>query len=1011
MIDPLAFTPAREAARVDALVAAARSRGLDGPLWLLCPHEGRRGALLDRLARAGGGWIHPLDWHGLLDLVEQRLARPSLPLLSPIDRLLTIEAALEFAAVHDRPLAHALRGDALQVARAVGEVVDHLRLHGWDGAVPPADAQGVARAHLTILGRVIRALDAHLDAVGATDLPRRLAALLGASSRPALRGVLIWVEGAERLSPLERHTLSLAAACGASVSLPPWIDRADDAIDPTATADTLREALRTGAGRAASDDGALRLLTTPDVHAEAEAVASIVAAHLESGGRPEDVTVVCGPEAGAWPRVARALDRWGLPWNGGGVLPAQLTPLWQVVRASLRLAWNGPDAVDLATALTAPGSGIFGSDRDYFLSVLRRLVPTTWGDVRGLLEESTAARDDEEDPVEAEARRARGEKIRKRVGQLIDCWEAAGPLHRRSPDERADALPAVFDGAVLPFLDPESIARSVRDPRALATWLAAADAVRGSLDVARRRIASRSHRAGRLFDVDRLLTDLEGAFPVLRDGAPAARRDGVSLVGEDAWACDRPALLIVTGFIRGRFPRTPAPTLLLGPAERALLAGVSADLSALPDETTHHALARRATLRLLSSAGDRLDLLAPHRTVGGDVTELSLALRDLLDRLPADTDPAAATLSFVAPRARAAAAIELLGRGEVADAIDEGAALAHDDVAWRDLFAARFRPDADFSIGAAAGPLLRGRTHHAGDLESLATCHYRYLMTALLDLRGAPLRRRPRINESTRQAVAREVLTRLDADFASHPAVPPERVEAAIADALQQHAPWSRRPDQHAERARLADDARDLATRYLEIRRTLSGAALEAAPDEGEVRPLLSLPDGSPVLVRLPATPTLRVTGEGGAVTPVLVQLTRQRTRSLASRRDVGLDVDGALLAEAPAGGAGVVLRVNLDQALVDLMRAEGAPESVVDVLTGGAPHSDWSAKAQLSLDEHAAASRARWTEALATVDANATFAPLDPDRAASLDKVRALPCSRCEARLGCRVGLRGSAP
>lgn len=1012
-----AFTPAREEARVQALLAAVRSRGLDGPLWLLCPHEGRRGALLDHIARAGGGWIHPLDWHGALDLMEHRLGLESRPLLSPSDRLLVVESALELAAAHDRALTAALRGNALDVAHAVAGVIDTLRLHGWDGELPGArdahDAR-VALGHLGILSKVNVALSAHLAATASTDLPDRLARVALAPPRPALRGVLLWVDGADRLSPRERHALTLAAACGATVSLPPWIDLPVDALDPEATAATLLDALREGAARAATDDGSLSVHLATDPLEEAEAVAALVDAHLSEGGRAEDVAVVCGPECGAWPRVARALDRWGIPWNGGGSLPVQQSPLWQIVRASLRLAWNGPDAIDLATVLAAPGSGIYGSDRDYFLSQLRRRVPSTWAEVRALLDESTAVEDtigadpssDAPDPSDAE-RRARGEQIRKRVGPLFSAWEAAGPLHRRSPDERADLLPEVIAGVVLPLLDPEAIARAVHDPRACAVWIAAADAIRAALDLVRRRLASAPHRSRRLHDVERLLTDLEATFPVLRDSAPAARRDGVALLGEDSWRCDHPGVLIVTGFLRGRHPRIPGPSLLLGPAERALLATLSDDLRALPDEEVLHALARRATLRMLSSPRRRLVLLSPRRTASGDHGEVALALRDLLDRLPDGAAPPR-ELPSSAPRSRAAATIRDLGRGDVSAALASGAELARSDLAWRDLFAARLRPDRGFSVGALVRSLVRSRLHDAADLESLLTCHYRYLMTSLLDLRPAPLRRRPRLSESVRHAVGRAVMARLDDALAGAPSVPRKAVEEAVESVVQQHAPWSERPDQRDLRRALVADCLDLADRYLELRHAVAGAAVEPAA-EASARPLLSLDDGSPLLVEMPVATTLRVTHAGGAETPVLVQLTRARASSLPQRRDVGLDVEGALLAQ----GAGAVMRLNLSSPAVDVMTAEEAPDAdaVLDAVASGAVRNELIHKAQLTLDDHAAAASARIAEELAAVDGEeGLFAPIDPDRAESLEKVKALPCPRCDARLGCRVGLAGGA-
>ncbi len=1009
-----AFTPAREEARVQGLVAAVRSRGIEGPLWLLCPHEGRRGALLDHLARTGGGWIHPLDWNALLDLLEHRLRIASRPLLAPTDRLLVVESALEHAAANDRGLSAALRGNSLEVTHAVVSVIDTLRLHGWDGELPAASdprAQRVALGHLGILSQVIVALAAHLAAVGATDLPDRLARVALAPALPVLRGVLLWVDGTDRLAPRERHALALAAACGATVSLPPWIDLPIDALDLDATADTLLVALREGVARAATDDGSLAMHRVTDPLEEAEAVAAIIEAHVTAGGRPEDVAVVCGTESGAWPRVARALDRWDIPWNGGGSLPVQQSLLWQIVRASLRLAWNGPDAIDLATVLAAPGSGIFGTERDYFLSLLRRRVPSTWTEVRALLDESTTlaepAPGDAPGP-EAAVRRTRAEQIRQRVTALFAAWETAGPLQRRTPDERADLLPMVFESVVLPLLDPAAIARAVHGPRACAVWIAAAAAVRSSIDLVRRRLASAPHRARRLHDVERLLTDLEATFPVLRDSAPTSRSDGVALLGEDAWRCDHPSVVIVTGFLRGRHPRIPGPMLLLGPAERVLLGTLSADLRALPDDEVLHSLARRGTLRMLAAPRRRLVLLAPRRTAAGDHGEVALALRDLLDRLPAAAAAPPDVLPFTAPRARVAAAIRALGRGDVSHALAAGADLARADLAWRDLFAARLRPDADFSVGGLVRSLVRSHPHVATDLEALLTCHYRYLMTTLIGLRPASLRRRPRLSESIRQAVGRSLLTGLDDALVADRTVPREAVAEAIEAAVQQHAPWSLRADQRDDRRKLVSDCLDLAERYLELRHSVVDATLAPAA-AAESRPLFPLADGTAVRVLLPVATTLQVTLPGGAVTPVLVQLTRARSSSLPQRRDVGLDVEGALLAQVSS--AETVLRFDLASQTIDVLTAEHAPaaKKTLAAMLTGAVRNEWIHKAQLSLDDHAAAALAQVNDALAAIDgADGRFLPLDLARVETLEKVKALPCPRCEVRLGCRVGLAG---
>jgi len=203
-------------------------------------------------------------------------------------------------------------------------------------------------------------------------------------------------------------------------------------------------------------------------------------------------------------------------------------------------------------------------------------------------------------------------------------------------------------------------------------------------------------------------------------------------------------------------------------------------------------------------------------------------------------------------------------------------------------------------------------------------------------------------------------------------------------------------------------DCLDLADRYLELRHAVAGATVEPAA-EASPRPLLSLDDGSPLLVEMPVATTLRVTHAGGVETPVLVQLTRARASSLPQRRDVGLDVEGALLAQ----GAGAVMRLNLSSSAVDVMTAEEAPDAdaVLEAMVSGAVRNELIHKAQLTLDDHAAAASARIAEALAAIDdEEGLFAPLDADRAESLDKVKALPCPRCDARLGCRVGLAGAA-
>lgn len=153
---------------------------------------------------------------------------------------------------------------------------------------------------------------------------------------------------------------------------------------------------------------------------------------------------------------------------------------------------------------------------------------------------------------------------------LLRVGRAAGPLHRRSPDERADLLPEVIEGVVLPLLDPEAIARAVHDPRACAVWIAAADAIRSALDLARDASPAPPIAPAAFTTSSACSPTSRPPSPCSGIAPPPAAADGVALLGEDSWRCDHPGVLIVTGFLADAIPASPAPRCCwVPPSERS----------------------------------------------------------------------------------------------------------------------------------------------------------------------------------------------------------------------------------------------------------------------------------------------------------------------------------------------------------------------------------------------------------------------------------------------------------
>ncbi len=328
-----------------------------------------------------------VDWDRLAHALDDALGLPFGAAPDETERALAIERALDARAAAHPDLAHPLRSDPFGVALALLRVVDTLRLHNWRGVTPRFDASDRAArlvaSHVSLLGELARELEAQLVARGQLDTIARLRRAIPAIAKGAqLPFTALVVEGTERLAPLERDVLMALRERGVDVDVAPWVEGwshatpvADDVFEE---ATTLLHALDRGAKGVSVSGRGVAAVRARDPHDEAEQVARWIAECVARGARPEDFAVHVSAESGALDRVRRALARYEVAGHGVGVSPVRQSVPWQVLRASVRLGWRGVDVVDLATVLSAPGSGIWGSDRDWLCAQLRKDVPTSW---------------------------------------------------------------------------------------------------------------------------------------------------------------------------------------------------------------------------------------------------------------------------------------------------------------------------------------------------------------------------------------------------------------------------------------------------------------------------------------------------------------------------------------------------------------------------------------------------------------------------------------------------------
>ncbi|MEZ4410800.1 MAG: hypothetical protein R3A52_30610 [Polyangiales bacterium] len=1034
------WSPRRERERHDETVARVAAGGLFDPVWVLCPRESLRLSLEDRAARRGGGaFARFVDWAVLVELLEDRLSLPFAPPLENEARVAIVERALTALSATVPSLKAPLASDPFGVSLGLLSVVDTLRLHGWDGAffpragaVDPADA--LVDAHVSLLGALVRAVEDPAETRGAMDLPARIARLVAAlpASRASLPASLR-VEGVDRLAPREAALLDALARAGCAVDVAPWVrDDADHALDD-AVAPTLLDALDAGARRCAVDDPrALAAVRAGDVIDESDSVARWVAAQVYAGRPPESVAVWVPCDGAALSRARRAIGRYGLGASGRGTAPVAQSPLWQVVRASLRLGWLGVDVVDLATVLAAPGSGVWGDDRDRITSALRRSTPTSWVGVREALEHATepapppdasGAQGVDDEPVDP-ARAARLLEVRRRVGALVDRWEAAGPMRALTPASRVTALRALLTETLNTFARPEVFGGTLGDGRAREAWLAASQSIRASCEVAMERW-ERPGSASPGTSPEGFLAAVEALLGTMPDGEWPPRGDGVQLIAGDAFAISRPAVLVVTGFHRGRFPSPVSRGLLMGALERERLASLSADLARLPSDATLGALATRDALRTLSLPTEKLVVVTPARDVDGNAVENALAWGDLLARLPTDaarererngaTSAGAWCRELVCEhdRARALDAVARLGRGEVEAAARDAAPLAERSARWRDLFTARLRPDARFDLGALLRAPLNAAVYTPRGLESLMSCRYRFMAQELLGLRPLPLARRPSVAGRDTARVARAALDRLDESIKAGVDPKDADLDFIVQQSIVAILPWHDRPEVRLSIEELRRTVRGFLQRYVEVRRRWG------ADGAGETRE-----DDAPVEITLDGRRHLKVVAptarlETLSVSPsqsVAVHLTLGGTDRLQDLRDAGFDVDAALapalLERATGREVGALVRLSLTRPTGDALTRESEPgaASLSRALRDDEAATLVRVGDDGALDAHAHAAAARIADRFDEVDRDdAEYAPHDAESRAELKKLGVKTCEYCAVQLGCRFDLAGN--
>ncbi len=1041
---PAVWTADRERRRRDAVVDALRGGTLGAPAWVLCPREPLRAALTAQLAARGGAFVRFVDWNVLAHSLDDLLRLPFAAPIAEVDRAYLLERAL-FAQVGSSPqLATPLRSDPFGVALGLLRVVDLLRAHRWHGALPPrprppTPGEALVDGHLGLLGGLLETLEAQQAARAQLDTLGRLGRAEGAlrAGQTLPRGRL-WVDGIDRLAPLERDVLLGLEGAGWSVDVAPWVAGWKTPVPEGPDPEIL-------------DPGvAVTVVEAPDVHVEAESVAGFVAEAVARGAAPEGFAVAVHASSGGSDRVRWALSRWGVVSSGPGSLEVSRSPLWQLVRAAVRLVWTGVDVVDLATLFAAPGSGLWGAERDSFVARLRRGLPTTWEGVRAVLMAVTSPPPPEPAPPggvapEPDPRRlGLLAEMRQRAGALLDLLESHGPFGRVPPGKRALGLDAVVTEVLDRFCKPSRFGEALHDPRVQTAWLGASQAITAACRTALDRLGQSTAPLPPR-DPGAFLGPVEALLGSVPEGESPPRRGGVRVRVDDPFG-GRPETLVVTGLVRAKVPSPVAPWLLLGTLERARLAEGGADLGALPTESDLGALAWRDAWRTLSLPTRSLVLCVPARLADGSTPERSPLVEAVLAHV---SEAGARSYGAEGPipaarwahppegprtrRGRLLGAVSAVGAGDPDGALTLLGSM-RDEPAVRDLVGARFRPDRDFVLGELAREALSAAVLTPQSLESLLTCRYRFLTQSLLRMTPLRLARAPSLGAGDRTRVTRAALRGLDAVLAAGAAPTAQELDAAVEGALAMGVPWMAEGEGSLEGDALRRGVRAFLQRYLDLRRAWNldrpHDPPPPEPDPTADPPVsqepalrLVLEGGRTVSVdpRSPRMETLVLPSGDGTATggiPVVLDLSLRTAEGSAKLRAAGLDLEAVLAHAVAAGhpggehGAGAFVRFSLSrpevEALVPVPGEGPVEQRLAAAVTGTLVRLD----PQRGLDALQHTGTSRIAEVLDALDRpDGAYPPHTPAEREALTVAGARSCERCSMQLGCRFGLAGGPP
>ncbi len=1028
------FTVSRERARRAAIVKRALRATPANPAVILCPQASVARGIERAIARDGAGaFALTVDWSRLLDALERASGLEGREAPHEATRVAWVEAALEAMRRDDPALAAALSVDPSAVARALVRSVDLVRSAGWLGetavieracaTLEPAVAAPV-RVHLALIAAGASAIERGLEETRSLDHVGRVTRWVRAEEKIVPRAWReVVVEGVDLLSPIERALLEALIANGVRVDVAPWVwgwnrpaSRPMDDPDPPVNALDALARFPLGEQTDREDDASVIECYARDPDDEADAVAEWVAS-LDPEQRAK-VSIAVAGEPGDGPRVLRALERHGVRGAWRGAVRATDVPLWSVVRSCVRLLWRGPDALDLATTLTAPGSGTWGSDRDRIVARLRSSRPARWSDVRATVIDSTdpeqhafVSSDDDADrrvfdPARAEAL----ETQRRSVLALVSELEGEVPMRELPVDLRVIRVRSLVQSALQRFANPQRIRVSVTDARAAAWWIASANAIREAM---RAVLDSVGRDAWVLASNDPtpFLLRVERMLPALHDAVDDRRADRLRVLSDSDFSDERPETLVVLGFVKGRYPAAPASLAWLGATERRALASVAdTALSEIPDEGLYAQILARNAHRLLSSPTARLVLVRPHRDAAGATNEPCATRADLLDafnpsiaearerRALAHVRAVLAPIRESAARARRALVARMgAGLDEATLAAVERFADEHPSDAA--LFAARLAPSRDFAIASALRPVLDKPAYSPTDLELATKCAFAFATRSVLGLRWLPLASGPRWGPRALLGAAQRSLRALEASDGD--------VDRALDVAMEhEDAKGATLETAGARRVlrtfvqRFGVQRKRWKARELAAPPSASTAGREPSAEDAVTIDLGCEHAAAPKSIRVRAdVARVESVADGEAQRALVVDLRVGRLVDDQARASLGVGAASAVLPVIASVQYGVAVdamaTVSLDRADTRVVARDGT--------FGVEPEQD------ASLTRLATEAKRRFAAVFDRIaDGSEPIAPHDHERRAALVDAGIRTCEGCPSRLLCRFDLRG---